>query len=106
GATEALAALRGRFGLAVIAPGDSARTKALVLKLPALVDEVIVCAEEGCAPPPEPDALALAAERVGAAPEACLVVGDDPDLDGLAAQAFGAGFCRVLSGRFRDVEAG
>lgn len=108
GAAEALEALRARYRLAVVTDGlgRMQRTKAAALRIESRVDEIVFCwDEEGCAKP-APGGFALAAERLGVAPAECLVVGDDPYLDGLAAEAFGAPFCRVLTGRFSDVEAG
>jgi putative hydrolase of the HAD superfamily len=108
GAAEALEMLRPRFRLAVVTDGmgQMQRTKAAALRIAQRVDEIVFCwDEEGCAKP-APGGFALAAQRLGVAPEECLVVGDDPYLDGLAAGALGASFCRVLSGRFVDVEAG
>lgn len=107
GAAEALAALRGRFKLALVTegPGEMQRNKALALRMAERVDEIVFC-DAAPGGRPAPDGLALAAQKLGAAADACLVVGDDPYLDGLAAQAFGARFCRVLTGRFADVEAG
>ena len=44
---------------------------------------------------PAPDGYRLAAERLGVAPEACLVLGDREDADGDAARAAGMAFRKI-----------
>ena len=59
-----------------------------------LFDVVVANGEEGGAPrlKPWPDGYQSAAERLGIAPERCLVVGDRQDADGAAAELAGMEF--------------
>ncbi len=101
GAAEALERLRARYRLAVVTASDPAvqRGKIESLRLAERVDEIVVCTAMT-------EGLAEAAQRLEVAPGECLVAGADPYQDGLAARDFGAPFCRVLTGRFADVEVG
>ncbi len=108
GAAEALEILRERYRIAVVTDGLSRmqRTKAAALRLVERVDEIVFCWDDESCRKPAPGGFAKAAQALDAAPGECLIVGDDPYLDGGAAEAFGAPFVRVLTGRFTDVEAG
>lgn len=62
-----------------------------------LFDTVVASGESGGPPrlKPWPDGYLLAAERLGVRPEQCLVIGDRPDADGLAAERAGMSFYKV-----------
>jgi putative hydrolase of the HAD superfamily len=91
---EELRQARGR-GLKLALVSDyPARAKLAALDVLALFD-VIVANGEPDGPArlkPDPAGYLKAAERLGLAPDRCLVLGDRPDADGLAAERAGMGF--------------
>jgi putative hydrolase of the HAD superfamily len=91
GMAETLTALRGRgLKLGIVTNGETAfQTRHIdALGLAALVDAVLISESEGLR---KPDAALFrrAAERLGARPEDCLFVGDNPVADILGAHAAG-----------------
>ena len=92
---EHIEAQYGRIPLAVV---SGSRRKSVVGSLTALnlLDkfETLVCAEDYKNGKPAPDCFLLAAERLGAAPEGCLVF-EDTDLGIEAATAAGMASVRV-----------
>ena len=76
-----------------------ARAKLQALAMSDLFDVVVANGEtdERYRLKPAPDALLLAARLLGVAPAECLVLGDRPDADGLAAQRAGMAF-RLIPG--------
>lgn len=76
------------------------RVKLQALEATELFDVVVANGEtdERYRLKPAPDALLLAARLLGIAPAECLVLGDRPDADGLAAQRAGMAF-RKIPGR-------
>lgn len=90
GAAAALAALREMgYAMAVASSTDTAKTVAH-LEHAGLLDWFSACigGDQVRHSKPEPDIFLLAAQRLGAAPEDCVVVGDTP-ADVLAATAAG-----------------
>jgi putative hydrolase of the HAD superfamily len=75
------------------------RRKVEALGVAALVDEVLYCWEHD-APKPDPAGYIEIMRRLGADPEATVVVGDRPEHDMAAARAAGCRSIRVLTGRF------
>ena len=73
------------------------RVKLQALEATGLFDVVVANGEtdERYRLKPAPDALLLAARLLGVAPAECLVLGDRPDADGLAAQRAGMAFRRI-----------
>jgi HAD superfamily hydrolase (TIGR01549 family) len=67
--------------------------------LASLFDTIVASGEPGGPTrlKPHPAGFLLAAERLGIAPERCLVIGDREDADGAAARAAGMGFRSVLA---------
>jgi putative hydrolase of the HAD superfamily len=88
-AAPALKALAG-LPLGLVTNGDSTqqRDKVSVLALDTAFDVVLVSSEVGV-PKPEPAIFLAAAQRLGVAPEACLMVGDRLDRDVAGALAAG-----------------
>jgi putative hydrolase of the HAD superfamily len=91
GMAETLTALRGRgLKLGIVTNGETAfQTRNIyALGLDALVDTVLISQTEGLR---KPDAALFrrAAERLGATPQDCLFVGDNPVADILGAHAAG-----------------
>ncbi|MEJ1931626.1 HAD family hydrolase [Nostoc sp. NIES-2111] len=91
GMADTLAALRARglrLGIVTNGEGGFQRRHVAALGLEPRVDAVLVSAEEGLR---KPDAALFrrAADRLGAAPGACLFVGDNPSADVLGASAAG-----------------
>lgn len=84
-ASAALIALRGRFRLALVTNGNTHPQR---LGLEELFAEVVIAFECGLEKP-DPGIYELAMERLGAEPDACLHVGDDPDEDIEAARRAG-----------------
>jgi HAD superfamily hydrolase (TIGR01549 family) len=74
-----------------------ASRKLTALEVGDLFDVVVASGEPGGPPrlKPDPTGYLLAAERLGVAPERCLVIGDRDDADGAAARAAGMAFRRV-----------
>ena len=67
--------------------------------LASLFDTIVASGEPGGATrlKPDPTGFLLAAERLGIAPERCLVIGDREDADGAAARAAGMSFRSVVT---------
>ena len=91
GMAQTLAALRGRgLKLGIVSNGetDFQMRNIKALGLEGMVDAILISEAEGLR---KPDAAIFfrAAERVGATPEECLFVGDNPEADILG--AYGAG---------------
>ena len=89
-----IAAFREAGGKTALVSDYPAREKLRALGAEALFDTVVANGEAGGPPrlKPSPDGFRLAAERLGVAPEACLVVGDRDDADGEAARRAGMAF--------------
>jgi HAD superfamily hydrolase (TIGR01549 family) len=84
----------GRTGLVSDYP---AMIKLQALNAAHLFDVVVASGEPGGPPrlKPAPDGFLLAAERLGAAPADCLVIGDRLDTDGEAARRAGMAFRKI-----------
>ena len=94
---DEIATYRAAGGRTALVSDYPARKKLDALGAAQLFDQVVASGEAGGARrlKPAPDAFLLAAERLGFAPEACLVLGDREDADGLAARAAGMGFRKI-----------
>lgn len=92
-----LLAFRAAGGHAALVSDYPATVKLAGLRLEGAFDVVVASGEpQGPARlKPDPAGYLLAAERLGVAPADCLVVGDRPELDGLAAARAGMAFRRV-----------
>jgi len=88
---------RGAGGRTALVSDYPARTKLAGLGASALFDVVVANGEAGGPGrlKPWPDGYLAAAERLGVAPAACLVVGDREDADGEAARRAGMAFRRI-----------
>ena len=93
------------FRLAVVTDGqiEMQRAKVDALGLEKLVDHVFYC-DALDAPKPDPRGFLHAAEQLGCSPEACLVIGDDPYRDVVAARRARIPCWRVRTGRFRHID--
>ncbi len=87
---ETLAALAGRVKLGIVTNGtaDTHRPKVRRLGFEKLFDSCVIAGEFGPGKP-DPAILLHAAELLGAKPEECLVVGDNPGSDVVGAKAAG-----------------
>lgn len=92
-----IAAFREQGGKTALVSDYPAREKLLALGAEALFDAVVANGEpDGPAGlKPSPEGFLIAAERLGVAPAACLVVGDRDDADGEAARRAGMAFRRT-----------
>jgi sugar-phosphatase len=98
GAAEALRAAAGRYAVVTSCPLRVARR---LLQLAELPDpEILVTAEDVANSKPAPDCYLLAAERLGARPDRCLVL-EDTDHGVAAARA--AGMDVIVVGRGRQL---
>lgn len=88
---------RNSGGKTALVSDYPARRKLEALGAQHLFDVVIASGEaaEVRALKPSPQSYLLAAERLGVAPARCLVIGDRPDADGLAAERAGMQFRRI-----------
>ena len=92
-----IAGFRARGGRTALVSDYPARRKLAALGATALFD-VVVASGEPHGPTrlkPHPNGVLSAAEALGVEPARCLVIGDRPDADGLAARAAGMAFRRV-----------
>ena len=94
---EEIAAFRHGGGRTALVSDYPARDKLRALGAEGLFEEVVASGEAGgpAQLKPSPAGYLAAAERLGVAPEACLVVGDRDDADGEAARSAGMGFRQV-----------
>lgn len=92
-----LHAFRDRGGRVAVVSDYPARVKLQALEVTALVDAVVACGEPGGPGrlKPWPDGFLAAADRLGVEPTACVVLGDRPDADGLAARRAGMAYRRI-----------
>jgi FMN phosphatase YigB (HAD superfamily) len=88
---QALAEYRAGGGKSALVSDYPASGKLEALGASALFDLVVSNGEPGGPSrlKPDPEGYLSAAERLGVAPEACLVIGDRDDADGAAARAAG-----------------
>lgn len=94
-----IAAFRDTGGRTALVSDYPARAKLRALDATALFDLVVASGEPGGPQrlKPDPDGYRRAALGLGVAPERCLVIGDRPELDGVAARAAGMAFRAVGS---------
>lgn len=98
GVQEMLAALRGRYPMAVVSARDDASTRAFLDQFGLTpFFQVIVTAVSARHTKPYPDPILYAAQKMGVAPEACLMIGDTP-IDIRAGRAARAQTVGVLCG--------
>lgn len=92
-----LSAYRARGGRLGLVSDYPARGKLQALGCLELFDTVVANGEEGGPRwlEPHPDGLLSACERLGVAPERCLMLGDRHDADGEAARRAGMAFRRI-----------
>lgn len=85
---------RGRGGKTALVSDYPATDKLAAMGISHLFDVVIACGEPDgpSALKPYPEGFLRAAQRLGVAPQRCLVIGDQADADGKAAAAAGMGF--------------
>jgi phosphoglycolate phosphatase/putative hydrolase of the HAD superfamily len=89
-----ISAFRGKGGKTAVVSDYPARDKLSALGILEQFD-VIVASGEPDGPrrlKPHPEGYLAAAQRLGVAPDRCLIVGDREDADGAAARAAGMGF--------------
>lgn len=91
---DELAAFKASGGKLAVVSDYPARAKLESMRVRPLFDAVVASGEHPRLTrlKPAPDGYLLAAEEVGVPPEACLVLGDRADADGLAAQRARMGF--------------
>ena len=94
GLLREIAEFRSGGGLAALVTDYPARLKLEALGAADLFDEIVANGEPGgpVRMKPRPDGFLLAAERLGVAPEHCLVIGDRRDADEKAALAAGMAY--------------
>jgi beta-phosphoglucomutase family hydrolase len=99
---EQIEAEHGRIPFAVVS-GSTRESVTASLKTLGLLDkfEVLVCAGEYKKGKPDPEAFLMAAEKLGVAPEKCLVF-EDTDLGIQAAKAAGMATVKILQPWERD----
>lgn len=92
-----IADYRRQGGKTALVSDYPARAKLQAIRIAHFFDVVIACGEstEPLRLKPWPDGYLLAAKRLQVLPEACLVIGDRSDADGLSAQRAGMAFRRV-----------
>ena len=92
---EHIEAQHGRIPLAVVSGGTREAVTASLTSL-GLIDrfQTLVCAGDYERSKPEPDAFLMAAERLGVAPEKCLVF-EDTEMGIQAARAAGMAFVKI-----------
>ena len=105
GVESALRELKRNYDLALVTNGHPMmqRQKLEALALEPYFQTVVYCDELG-APKPSKRGLEVALDALGAAAKDCVFVGDNPDTDGLAAEAAGVPFLRVRSERFAAID--
>lgn len=88
---------RAGGGKTAVVSDYPATAKLRSLGIDSWFDTVVANGEPGGPPAlkPQPHGYLLAAERLGVAPERCLVIGDRDDADGLAARRAGMSFRRI-----------
>jgi FMN phosphatase YigB (HAD superfamily) len=88
---------RARGGRTALVSDYPAARKVAALGVGDLFDVVVASGEPGgpARLKPHPEGYLLAAERLGAAPSQCLVIGDREDRDGEAARAAGMRYRRI-----------
>lgn len=92
-----IAQYRERGGRTALVSDYPARQKLRALEAESLFD-VVIASGEPDGPTrlkPDPEGYLRAAERLGVAPEQCLVIGDRDDADGAAARAAKMAFRRI-----------
>jgi len=98
GVDEMLARLRGRFPMAVVSARDERGTMAFLERFNLTgYFNVIVTALTAAHTKPYPDPVRFAAQKMGVAPEACLMIGDTT-VDMRAGKSAGAQTVGVLCG--------
>lgn len=104
GVADLLRALRQRFPLAVVSARDESSAKAFLEQADlAQYFDVIVTALSARHTKPYPDPIDLAAEKIGVAPQACVMIGDTT-VDIRAGRAAGAQTVGVLCGYGEEAE--
>ena len=100
GLIKEIAQFKANGGRTALISDYPARVKLQALEVTGLFDVVVANGEtdERYRLKPAPDALLLAARLLEVAPAECLVLGDRPDADGLAAQRAGMAF-RLIPGK-------
>lgn len=90
------------FKIIIVTDGikEVQKKKCEALGLNKIVDSVY-CADYK--PKPEVDTFLAAATKINLPIEDCVVIGDDPFKDGLAAESLGIDFYRVLTGKYRHI---
>jgi beta-phosphoglucomutase-like phosphatase (HAD superfamily) len=96
----AIAAFRGGGGRTALVSDYPARKKLARMEVAHLFDAVVANGEPGEAGrlKPDPAGFLAAAQRLGVAPAACLVIGDRDDADGAAARRAGMDYQAVQAG--------
>lgn len=94
---ERIEAYRSGGGRTALVSDYPARSKLISLGAERLFDVVVATGEPGGSSrlKPNPEGFLRAAAELGVRPEQCLVLGDRPDADGLAAHAAGMQFRKV-----------
>jgi putative hydrolase of the HAD superfamily len=94
GLLDEIAAFRSAGGRTALVSDYPARRKLAGLAAAHLFDVVVASGEPGgpARLKPDPSGMLRAAAALGIAPERCLVIGDRPDADGLAARSAGMAF--------------
>lgn len=92
-----IAEFRARGGKTALVSDYPAQAKLASLQVESLFDLVVASGEPGGPPElkPSPAGFLLAAARLQIAPARCLVIGDRPDADGLAASRAGMTYRQV-----------
>ena len=91
-------AQRYRLGLASNGSRERQRRKLRLLEIGPFFEVVFISGEQGLAKP-DPDFFRRLADRLGLPPAACLMIGDDLDLDIAGALAAGMRGCWLRRGR-------
>ncbi|MCL4421820.1 MAG: HAD-IA family hydrolase [Actinobacteria bacterium] len=106
GVAQTMTFLKERAALALITDGDPAMqmAKLSALHIEAYLDAVVISDALGREyRKPHPLAFTTALERLGAQPEASVMVGDRPDKDIAGAARLGIATIRVLTGEYKDL---
>lgn len=104
GVQEVMVRLRKTAPLALVTDGAAMvqSRKVDALGVTGLVDAVVLCDEVG-APKPNVGGFEAAAMKLGVSIQDCVIIGDDPMHDIMAAKSLGIQAIRVQTGRFSEI---